>query len=147
MNCLDLSKHWITYVSSFNLSLEPYRRKILQNHRVFRENKNYMKAWIYINTHTHTKNSTVFKFILIVLACTVFLLSRDLSQVIHDKQQISWAFPLWHLPKGNWIIQCMFSYTDRHVFPLAERALAELVSINWLHSTKHKLESSPLSDR
>ena len=55
MNCLDLSKHWITYVSSFNLSLEPYRRKILQNHRVFRENKNYMKAWIYINTHTHTQ--------------------------------------------------------------------------------------------
>ena len=50
MNCLDLSKHWVTYVSSFNLSLEPYRRKIPQNHRVFRENKNYMKAWIYINT-------------------------------------------------------------------------------------------------
>lgn len=67
--------------------------------------------------------------------------------IIHDKQQVSWAFPLWHLPKGKWIIQYLCSYRDRQALPLAERTLAELVSTNWLHSTKHKGGSSLLLSR
>lgn len=64
--------------------------------------------------------------------------------VIHDKQQVSWAFPLWHLPKGKWIIQYLCSYRDRQALPLAERTLTELASANWLYSTKHKGASSLL---
>lgn len=86
MNCLDLSKHWVAYVSSFNLSLEPHRRKIPQNHRVFRENKNYMKVWIYINTHK--KISTVFKFILLswFVQCSLYQgMSPKQSFMINNK--------------------------------------------------------------